>query len=165
MGAQHSGRHDGYLAAYRRTGERRMIGIGREVEGRRKDGSPVPLDLSIAEWRDAEGKRFFTGILRDISARKADEARRALLVREVDHRAKNTLAVVQSVLRLTPRDEPAAFAAAVEARVAALARAHSLLAEGGWSGADLRAVAERELAPYAPPVRGGDGAGARPAAV
>jgi PAS domain S-box-containing protein len=162
MEAEHAGRHDGYLAAYRRTGARKIIGVGREVEGRRKDGSPVPLDLSIAEWRDAGGKRFFTGIMRDISARKAGEARRALLAREVDHRAKNALAVVQSVLRLTPRDEPAAFAAAVEARVAALARVHSLLAEGGWSGADLRAVAERELAPYAAARRQGEGA---PAAV
>ena len=150
LGAEHGGRHDDYLAAYLRTGERRIIGIGREVEGRRKDGSTVSLDLSIAEWHDAGGKRFFTGIMRDISARKADEARRTLLAREVDHRAKNALAVVQSVLRLTPRDDPGTFASAVEARVAALARVHSLLAEGGWSGADLRAVAERELAPYAP---------------
>jgi two-component sensor histidine kinase len=84
----------------------------------------------------------------------AGEARRTLLAREVDHRAKNALAVVQSVLRLTPRDQPGAFDA-VEARVAALGRVHSLLAEGGWSGADLRAVAERELAPYAAARRGG----------
>ena len=155
MGADHRARHDGYLAAFLCTGERKIIGVGREVEGRRKDGSAVPLDLSIAEWRDAGGKRFFTGIMRDISARKADEARRLLLMREVDHRAKNALAVVQAVLRLTPAGEPRAFAAAVEARVAALARVHSLLAEGGWSGADLRAVAERELAPYAAPRHGG----------
>ena len=121
----------------------------------------MPLDLAIAEWRDGEGKRFFTGIMRDISARKADEARRTLLAREVDHRAKNALAVVQSVLRLTPRDEPGAFAAAVEARVAALGRVHSLLAEGGWSGADLRAVAERELAPYAAARHGSGGGVAR----
>ena len=155
MGADHRARHDGYLAAFLCTGERKIIGIGREVEGRRKDGSAVPLDLSIAEWRDAGGKRFFTGIMRDISARKADEARRLLLMREVDHRAKNALAVVQAVLRLTPASEPRAFVAAVEARVAALARAHSLLAEGGWSGADLRAIAERELAPYAASRHGG----------
>jgi two-component sensor histidine kinase len=87
-----------------------------------------------------------------IRARAADaaagEARKTLLMREVDHRAKNVLAVVQSVIRLTPRDKPEVFATAVEARVAALARTHSLLAEGGWYGADLRAVAERALAPY-----------------
>ena len=148
VGGEHGAKHDGYLAAYRQTGVRKAVGHLRDLPGRCKGGSPVPLDISIAEWRDAEGKRFFTDIMRDVSDRKANEERRALLMREVDHRAKNALAVVQSVLRLTPRDEPAAAFAAVEARVAALARVHSLLAEGGWSGADLRAVAERELAPY-----------------
>jgi two-component sensor histidine kinase len=161
VGGEHGAKHGGYMAAYRRTGVRKAVGHLRDMQGRRKDGSTLPLDISLAEWRDAEGGRFFTAIMRDVSERKADEARRALLMREVDHRAKNVLAVVQSVLRLTPRGEPGAFAA-VEARVAALARVHSLLAEGGWSGADLRAVAERELAPYtaaprrrgAPPVPG-----------
>ena len=149
VGGEHGAKHDRYLAAYRETGVRKAVGHLRDLPGRRKDGSAVPLDISIAEWRDGGGGRFFTAIMRDVSERKADEARRTLLMREVDHRAKNALAVVQSVLRLTPRDEPGAFAA-VEARVAALARVHSLLAEGGWSGTDLRAVAERELAPYAP---------------
>jgi PAS domain S-box-containing protein len=147
--------HDPLLDALQQTVKRNVATTGREVEGRRKDGSLIPLDLAIAEWRDATGKRFFTGIMRDISARRAEEARRALLMREVDHRAKNVLAVVQSVVRLTPREEPQAFAAAVEARVATLARAHSLLAEGGWHGADLRAAAERALAPFTPgPGRG-----------
>ena len=85
------------------------------------------------------------GISRDVSERREAEARRLLLAREVDHRAKNVLAVVQSVLRLTPRDRPGEFAAAVERRVAALARAHTLLAERGWASADLGAVAQREL--------------------
>ena len=165
VGGEHGAKHDGYIAAYRRTGVRKAVGDLRDMQGRRKDGSAVPLDISLAEWRDAEGKQFFTAIMRDVSERKADEARRALLAREVDHRAKNALAVVQSVLRLTPRDEPAAFAAAVEARVAALARVHSLLAEGGWSGADLRAVAERELAPYAAAPRHSGAAGAQSIAV
>jgi PAS domain S-box-containing protein len=141
---------NGDLATCMRTGERRTIGAGREIEGERKDGTTVPLDLAVAAWRDSRGRGFFTGIMRDISARRADEARRALLAREVDHRAKNVLAVIQAVLRLTRADEPRAYAAAVSARVAALARAHSLLAECGWSGADLRAVALREVSPYAP---------------
>lgn len=85
------------------------------------------------------------GISRDVSEHREAEARRALLAREVDHRAKNLLAVVQSVLRLTPRGRPEEFAAAVERRVAALARAHTLLAERGWTAADLAAVAAREL--------------------
>ena len=90
------------------------------------------------------------GISRDVSGRREAEARRALLAREVDHRAKNVLAVVQSVLRLTPRDRPEEFAAAVEKRVAALSRAHTLLAERGWAAADLGAVAARELAGLPP---------------
>ena len=66
--------HDGYLDHYRTTGQRRIIGIGREVVGQRKDGSTFPLDLSIAEWRAGE-RRYFTGIMRDVTERKQAEAR------------------------------------------------------------------------------------------
>jgi two-component system sensor kinase FixL len=65
-------KHDHYLARYRETGKRAIIGFGREVEGRRSDGTIFPLDLSVAEWR-SDGQRFFTGIMRDISARKLAE--------------------------------------------------------------------------------------------
>jgi len=63
--------HGAYIEAYRRTGKARIIGIGREVQGKRKDGSVFPLDLSVAEWR--EGGRHFTGIMRDITQRKLAE--------------------------------------------------------------------------------------------
>jgi two-component sensor histidine kinase len=83
------------------------------------------------------------------TAKRQSDERQMLLVREVDHRAKNALAVALSVVRLTPRDvPPERFAASIEGRVAAMARAHSLLAKEAWSGADLRALAEDELAPY-----------------
>ncbi|WP_448205544.1 hybrid sensor histidine kinase/response regulator [Azospirillum sp. sgz302134] len=72
MPEPHQSGHDGYMARYRQTGERRVIGIGREVEGRRKDGSTFPLELSVAEWQGGK-RRFFTGIMRDITARKAAE--------------------------------------------------------------------------------------------
>jgi PAS domain S-box-containing protein len=142
-------RHDGYIAQYLRTGERHVLGAVTKLNGLRQDGSLVPLEASIGEWQDAAGARFFTGVLRDITERRAAEEKQNLLAREVDHRAKNALTVVQSVLRLTPRNDPQSFAAAVEARVAALARAHSLLAQEGWMAADLRTVAERELAAHA----------------
>ena len=64
--------HDNYLANYRRTGERKIIGIGREISGQRKDGSVFPAELAVAEW-NAEGHRFFTGIMRDITERKHTE--------------------------------------------------------------------------------------------
>ncbi len=72
-GEEHRSRHDGYLGNYLQTGIRRIIGIGREVEGRRKDGSLFPLELSIAEWRGQDGQRFFTGIMRNITARRTAE--------------------------------------------------------------------------------------------
>jgi two-component system CheB/CheR fusion protein len=64
--------HEGYLARYLRTGEKRIIGIGREVQGRRKDGSTFPVDLTVSEFHDRT-KRLFSGVLRDLSARKALE--------------------------------------------------------------------------------------------
>lgn len=67
--------HDQYIRNYQRTGIPKIIGIGREVQGRRKDGSLLPLDLSIAEWRDGEDRQFFTGIMRDITQRKEAEER------------------------------------------------------------------------------------------
>jgi two-component sensor histidine kinase len=130
--------------------------LTRQAEAVAASGGEVPL-AEGAPARVAEFEFLRLAMRRadaTIRARAVDaaagEARKTLLMREVDHRAKNVLAVVQSVIRLTPRDKPEIFATAVEARVAALARTHSLLAEGGWYGADLRAVAERALAPYMP---------------
>jgi PAS domain S-box-containing protein len=64
--------HDGYLSKYLTTGEKKIIGIGREVTGLRKDGTVFPMDLSIAEMRIGE-RRMFTGIVRDVSERRAVE--------------------------------------------------------------------------------------------
>ncbi len=64
--------HDGYLAAYRRGGPAKIIGIGREVEGCRKDGSTFPMDLAVSEFRLGQ-RRYFTGIVRDITERKRIE--------------------------------------------------------------------------------------------
>lgn len=76
-----------------------------------------------------------------ITAQKAAEELQNLLMQEIDHRAKNVLAVVQAALRLTPRNDNHAYAQAIEGRVEALARAHTLLAEGRWTGPDLLTLA------------------------
>ena len=64
--------HDGYLHNYRATGRRRIIGIGREVSGRRSDGSVFPMQLAVSEF-EMDGRTFFTGIIHDLSAHKATE--------------------------------------------------------------------------------------------
>ncbi len=69
----HASRHDGYIDAYLETGVGKVIGIGREVTARRKDGSTIDVELSVGEWRDDAGRRFFAGALRDIGARKRIE--------------------------------------------------------------------------------------------
>ena len=69
----HASRHDGYLDAYLETGVGKIIGIGRELTARRKDGDMIDVELSVGEWRDDAGRQFFAGALRDISARKRAE--------------------------------------------------------------------------------------------
>ena len=64
--------HDGYLRHYLDTGEAKIMGVGRELEGRRKDGSTFPIDVAVSEMRTG-GKRSFSGIIRDISDRRATE--------------------------------------------------------------------------------------------
>jgi two-component sensor histidine kinase len=84
----------------------------------------------------------------DITARRLAEERQALLMREVDHRGKNALAVVRAALRLTRSTDLAAYRSAIEGRVDALARAQSLLAETGWQGSDLRHLLGLALQPF-----------------
>jgi two-component sensor histidine kinase/CheY-like chemotaxis protein len=122
-------------------------------------GEPAHVEhesAALGRWYEASvyrvGPGRFGSLFLDVTARRAAAERQALLTREVDHRAKNALAVVQSVVRLTRASEVRDYVRAVEGRVAALARAHTLLAEDRWRGADLRAVVEEELAAY----RGGD---------
>jgi PAS domain S-box-containing protein len=87
----------------------------------------------------------------EISERKAAAQREVLLAREVDHRAKNLLAVVQSIVQLTPALDPDELKTSIVGRIQALARAHSLLSDSRWDGVDLKALVQEELAPFAPP--------------
>ncbi|WP_149540134.1 PAS domain-containing protein [Siccirubricoccus phaeus] len=110
-------------------------------------------------WIAASGQLRFVGdrpvrlvgIAMDITARKAAEARGQLLMREVDHRAKNALAVVQAALRLSKAESPTELVRIVEGRVAALARAQTALAQRRWEGAELRRMVEGELEPFLSP--------------
>lgn len=74
MPPPYSDRHDGYLAQHVATGEQHIIGRGREVIGRRKDGAEFPMDLAVSK-SNAGGKRKFIGVIRDVTERKAAEER------------------------------------------------------------------------------------------
>jgi two-component system sensor kinase FixL len=78
MPEPHRSAHDGYLQRYLETGERKIIGIGREVWAQRKDGSSVPIDLAVAEVK-THGRRTFLGIVRDLTERRQEGLRSARL--------------------------------------------------------------------------------------
>jgi PAS domain S-box-containing protein len=104
---------------------------------------------SAAASLDGEGRIVrMSGVTVDITDRKEAEERQALLSREIDHRARNALSVVQSIMRLSRGKTRRDYVAVVEGRISSLARAHDLLSKSRWIGADLRTIVNDELAPY-----------------
>jgi two-component system sensor kinase FixL len=81
--------HDGYLHRYMTTGERRIIGIGRVVVGKRIDGSTFPMELAVGEMKSGT-QRFFTGFIRDLTERQQTEARLQELQSELVHISRLT---------------------------------------------------------------------------
>ncbi len=97
MPEPHQSQHDGYLAAYRRTGQGKILGVGaREVEGRHADGTLFPMELTVGEVKLGGDSRF-TGIMRDITQRKKAERELADRYTELEH-ANQQLKAAQNQL-------------------------------------------------------------------
>jgi PAS domain S-box-containing protein len=118
-----------------------------------ESGEPVKLEAlgaTMAGWVDASIHPSVDGGLavyvRDVTERKRAEAARELLMREVDHRSRNMLAVVQSIVQLTRSADLESYKATVIGRISALARAQGSLAMRRWEGASLRQLVTEELA-------------------
>ncbi len=91
--------HDGYLNNFRRTGDAKIIGSGREVEGQRKDGSTFPLDLAVNEmWLGS--RRMFTGVVRDITERKNIDRMKNEFISTVSHELRTPLTSIRGSLGL-----------------------------------------------------------------
>jgi PAS domain S-box-containing protein len=120
-----------------------------EFRVRRPDGE-VRWCFGTAAATVDESSRLVrvSGVTTDITQRKRAEERQSILTGEVDHRARNVLAVVQSILRLTKSQNIDSYIGAVEGRIKALSHAHMLLSESRWEGADLRRLVTEELDPY-----------------
>jgi PAS domain S-box-containing protein len=112
-----------------------------ELLNYRKDGSAFWNQLAISPVHAADGELlYYFASQKDVTARRRAEeleATERLLLKEVDHRAMNALALVQSIVRLSRTDDIGSYSASVLGRVDALARAHRLLASTNWAGADL----------------------------
>jgi two-component system sensor kinase FixL len=84
--------HDGYLQNYRQTGNAKIIGIGREVLARRKDGTIFPIDLGVSEMRVGEA-RWYVGLIRDITERKEQEANKVFLQTLIENIADGLITI------------------------------------------------------------------------
>jgi len=120
-----------------------------ELVQRSKDGRELTVDSRL-DLFTVEGHRLVFESVRDITERKQWEQQQKLLLRELNHRVKNTLAVVQAIAHQTLRSAKSNkdFVQSFEGRVAALGSAQDLLVRSDWKGADLASMAQEQLTPH-----------------
>ena len=125
--------HHAHVQAFRKEGvtSRRLDSLG-TIYGMRASGEEFPIEASISHVV-VDDQNLTTVILRDTTERTLNEEKQTLLAREVDHRAKNALAVAQALVSLTPGETIEEYTAAVTGRISSLARAHSLLSRSQWA--------------------------------
>jgi two-component system CheB/CheR fusion protein len=122
-----------------------------EIDRVRKDGKKLDVSLAISPIKDSRGKMIAAStIARQFTERKAAEEHKNVLMAELDHRVKNTLMVITSLIAQTAKsaESPQQFAEIIEGRIQALSRVHNLLNQNDWDRAALRDVISGELAPY-----------------
>jgi PAS domain S-box-containing protein len=134
--------HPEHRSAYGARPAARLMGAGRDLYALRKDGREVPVEIGLSPILTLEGVMTLASIV-DISERKAADAQRELLLAELNHRVKNTLAVIQGIAHQTFRGSvaPDKALAAFEGRLIALGAAHNLLTQANWEKADLAELA------------------------
>jgi PAS domain S-box-containing protein len=127
------------------TGEPYVV----EFRGLRPDGAYVWMRSQAYAAHDERGAvASWYGLTENIDARKEAERDREMLLREIDHRARNILTVLQGLVTLMPKDDPETFVATFRSRLQSLAGAHALLAQSRWHGVELRVLLEEELQPF-----------------
>jgi len=117
----------------------------------RKDGTPVDVSLTLSPVRDGRGRIVGASeVARDIGERKRNEKQRDLLMGELDHRVKNALATVQSIVRQSSRNAASLddFLQSFEGRLLSMAQTHNLLNTERWRNVSLRRIVTAELSPY-----------------
>jgi PAS domain S-box-containing protein len=127
-----------------------------ETVRQRKDGALIDVSITISPLRDRKGEVVGASkVARDITERKRSQSRLDMLARELQHRTKNLFAVVQAVVTrsFAGKKSVEEAEAAVVNRLRSLAQTHAMLMEKDWQGADLAAVVNAELSPYAGRVR------------
>ena len=101
----------------------------------------------MAPW-EADGKRYFTGIIRDVTQRKRREEKINVLLREVNHRSKNMLSLVQAIASQTAARDPVEFVRHFSERLRALAASQDLLVKSQWQGISIEELVKSQLAHF-----------------
>jgi PAS domain S-box-containing protein len=121
-----------------------------ETLRRRKDGDLIDVSLTISLVRDGDGKAVGASLIaQDITERKRSEEREHLLMREVNHRAKNMLSVVDAIARQTATRDPEHFVDRFSERIQALSANQDLLIRNAWHGVEVEDLVRAQLAPFA----------------
>ena len=137
------------------TSAPRTMGHKRQVVGRRSDGSEFPVEATLCR-RVIDGTLILTVAIRDVTERKLLEEQRRLLNAELQHRMKNLMAVISSIVSLTARTSSSVivFRDAIQNRLLSVERSNSLLLAENASEADLHGLLSAELAAYSDPGNG-----------
>jgi PAS domain S-box-containing protein len=144
---QFRGRHPADRAIYYAHPSVRLMGTGRDVFARCKNGAVVPVEIGLSPTETAQGTMSLCSIV-DITDRKKREESQQLVIRELNHRTKNLLTVVQTVANRS-MDEVKTMAEAkhvMNGRLKALSQAYAMLVDAKWVGAPLREIIDRQVA-------------------
>jgi PAS domain S-box-containing protein len=135
--------------AFLQKPEARAMGVGRDLSGRRKDGSEFPVEIGL----NPVGQNGRTAVLAtviDISDRKKAQESQRFIIRELQHRTQNLFAVFQAIATRTVDESKTAaeIKYVLIGRIQALARAYAIIADAAWEGVSLAAILDRELAGF-----------------
>lgn len=137
----HRSKHSNVRAAYQKKPEERPMGLGRDLSGRRKDGTEFPVEIGLSPV-GRDGRPAVLATVMDISARKRAEENQRLIIGELKHRTGNLLGIMQAIISNTLRESKTIAEAdlILRGRVQTLSSAYSLLADAAWEGASLAKI-------------------------
>lgn len=142
-------RHSGHVRQFGLDPRPRPMGAGLDLRGLHAQGNEFPIDVKLSSMHPPDDGMIIA-VIRDITEQRLAEARQDLLVHELNHRVKNTLAVVQSIVRMTSRysSSQAEFDESFAGRLVALAQSQDVLTRNDWNGASVRDILSEQLTPF-----------------
>jgi PAS domain S-box-containing protein len=140
-------RHIAHRAEYNSDPHMRPMGTGLDLIARRADGTTFPVDIMLNPLKHL-AEPMVLAVVRDMTERRTAEEHRRLLMREVDHRAKNILSVVQAIAHQTQASSCQEFLARFDERIQSLSASHSLMVKNQWRNVPLAELVRAQLAHF-----------------